>query len=55
MIKKNIFSKKLEDKLKEKVSSTSNINGINLRQDPKQAEANAKKINLSGEKDVFGK
>jgi hypothetical protein len=46
---------KLEDKLKEKVSSTLNISGASLRQDQKQSEANAKKISLSGEKDVFAK
>jgi hypothetical protein len=32
-----------------------NINGASLRQDQKQAEANAKKISMSGEKDVFAK
>jgi hypothetical protein len=52
---KKLFNFELEDKLKEKVSMTLNINGANLRQDQKQSEANAKKISLSGEKDVFAK
>jgi hypothetical protein len=51
----NVGILKLEDKLKEKVSSTLNISGASLRQDQKQSEANAKKISLSGEKDVFAK
>ena len=40
-------TQQLEDKLKEKVSSS------NDKLDKKQIELNAKKINLSGEKDIF--
>ena len=43
-------TQQLEDKLKEKVSSS---NSSNDKLDKKQIELNAKKINLSGEKDVF--
>jgi vacuolar protein sorting-associated protein 53 len=45
-------TQQLEDKLKEKVSH-SNASSTNEKLDKKQIELNAKKINLSGEKDVF--
>ena len=45
---------KLEDKLREKVTMTC-IQGVNLKQESKQAEINAKKINLIGEKEIFSK
>ena len=49
-----VFLLKLEDKLREKVTITF-IQGVNLKQETKQAEVNAKKINFLGEKEIFSK
>lgn len=48
-------TQQLEEKLKEKVTSSSSANGFLPKLDQKQIELNVKKINLSGERDVFAK
>lgn len=47
-------TQQLEDKLREKVTIT-HIQGVNLKQEPKQAEINSKKINFMSEKEIFSK
>jgi hypothetical protein len=50
----SFFLSQLEDKLKEKVLLAPTFNS-HYKPDPKQIEFNAKRINFSGEKDVFSK
>lgn len=45
-------TQQLEDKLKEK-SLTQTVNGVKEKPDAKQIEVQSKKINFSGEKDIF--
>lgn len=47
-------TQQLEDKLREKVTMTF-IQGVSLKQEPKQAEINSKKINFNYEKEIFSK